>query len=1028
MTLVYDPSGLLASNSITNEIHSPITEPDIWPSQLVTNSSDGSSASTPFYKLGLSVTGIAVGSTSGPTALVEFTDYVMSPLFATRSADTGKEVYSYILLINYTNWTSITLNYQAVGGDPDTVLINQIVAAGTFDKTNLETWQTFTGELATLGQVGSNYSLTNTDTVNILSGNLNSIALALQAPNGYKQTLDTNISTLNSEVTGLQSTVNSLQADINNLTQGVGLTSLQIAPTIASVGDIKLISEIDSGSLSTISSNWIPCDGSAVSQTTYSLLYNKIGNTYYTTAGTGQFNVPNLANTVSGTVSMPHYICYQPYYVNYMQMVTSNIYIFVSPLGSDSNTGTTPTSPVASFAKAIELIQYYYPVTTPATSVSIYISLLEGTSTPNTYTNCDILSAPSQTNIIIQGYNSATASGSNYTFTAPNNVNNVILNGSSNISINAVTYQNIYLQDNATLNNPTAIRARQGGQVTIGNNVTFGQMGPTINMVNLVAGNSYIITSLGSGYTTAQWLTCTGTSASPYIGQYFTVPSNSVMSGVTFSTGGSTATFIPNGAHIAALQDGNVAYNGTGIIIAGHAGQHLRSLQSGNITIETPTITIKPSFNFICHAFAYADTNANIIALGGTINVGGSNGTVTGYNYIANTSAIITVPGNSPTFFPGTRGTPNTPNATSALGAIAQATSTIMGIAKTATASILSALTGTTDLTDNTSIVTPVALTWGIRFGYITGSETHTNPWVYDNSATVSVNSLVVNNYYTINSVGTTTLAQWQSVGYPNTATTVAVGDMFQATATHPTGATGTTGNAWKVTTSFNYGNWYLQLPSWLGGFLIQGGSMLLPTGMGDTITFPIPFTTAIYTLIPSDQGPGSRITGMTFGFNSSNVWPGCNPGNSAGMIVPQYYPINNYTAQPTLTNLQQFAAYAFIPSLTVLGSNNTSLTLGNLVPGNSYTISNIGNNTTAQWQAVSANGKFVTPAANNGTVGTVSTTPTNGSVFVAGNAGATYLTGSTLSTGTVTSNTDWGGGYCQVYEATNYGWIAIGK
>jgi microcystin-dependent protein len=46
----------------------------------------------------------------------------------------------------------------------------------------------------------------------------------------------------------------------------------------------------------TTPTNWLLCDGSAVSRTTYSLLYNAIGTNYGLGDGTTTFNLPNLTN------------------------------------------------------------------------------------------------------------------------------------------------------------------------------------------------------------------------------------------------------------------------------------------------------------------------------------------------------------------------------------------------------------------------------------------------------------------------------------------------------------------------------------------------------------------------------------------------------------------------------------------------------------------------------------------------------------------------------------------------------------
>lgn len=52
------------------------------------------------------------------------------------------------------------------------------------------------------------------------------------------------------------------------------------------------------GSVSTPPTGWLSCDGSAVSRTTYAVLYAVVGTTYGAGNGTTTFNLPNLQNRV----------------------------------------------------------------------------------------------------------------------------------------------------------------------------------------------------------------------------------------------------------------------------------------------------------------------------------------------------------------------------------------------------------------------------------------------------------------------------------------------------------------------------------------------------------------------------------------------------------------------------------------------------------------------------------------------------------------------------------------------------------
>lgn len=58
------------------------------------------------------------------------------------------------------------------------------------------------------------------------------------------------------------------------------------------------VGSIQSFATATIPSNWLLCDGSAVSRTTYAALFNFIGTAYGVGNGTTTFNVPDLRGRV----------------------------------------------------------------------------------------------------------------------------------------------------------------------------------------------------------------------------------------------------------------------------------------------------------------------------------------------------------------------------------------------------------------------------------------------------------------------------------------------------------------------------------------------------------------------------------------------------------------------------------------------------------------------------------------------------------------------------------------------------------
>lgn len=54
---------------------------------------------------------------------------------------------------------------------------------------------------------------------------------------------------------------------------------------------------------STVPTDWLQCDGAAVSQTTYATLYTAVGTAFNTgSQGSGNFNLPNLTALSSGLV------------------------------------------------------------------------------------------------------------------------------------------------------------------------------------------------------------------------------------------------------------------------------------------------------------------------------------------------------------------------------------------------------------------------------------------------------------------------------------------------------------------------------------------------------------------------------------------------------------------------------------------------------------------------------------------------------------------------------------------------------
>ena len=203
MTIVYDPTGVLPGNLVSDEEHTPVIGPDIHTNQ------------GPFYAHGLIITGTLVaGGATVPLAL--FADYVWSPMFSVRSAEVGQEVYSYILLTDYTKYSSIQLTYQAVGGSSDDVLLSEILSAGDFDRTNFENWSSFVGDMITLSVPGGAFNIKNTGVAHMLAAKLDVIADELRTPSSYLDFIMNTFIPLHSDITALQAQVASWAASFTS--------------------------------------------------------------------------------------------------------------------------------------------------------------------------------------------------------------------------------------------------------------------------------------------------------------------------------------------------------------------------------------------------------------------------------------------------------------------------------------------------------------------------------------------------------------------------------------------------------------------------------------------------------------------------------------------------------------------------------------------------------------------------------------------------------------------------------------------
>lgn len=194
--LIYDPNATNPSNFIQNEVHTPITGPNITPDEGV------------FYTKDFEVEGRLINSTSYiPLTLAQ--DYIYSPQFISRTGATGNPAYSYILLIDYTRWSHVRLTYRGSGGAQDLVLMAEIATAGNFDTTNIVLWESFRGELLNGPLGGPELDPRSSSTVFLLASKLNALALALGTPAEY-------LTFINTEWESMSQAIGQLEAKADN--------------------------------------------------------------------------------------------------------------------------------------------------------------------------------------------------------------------------------------------------------------------------------------------------------------------------------------------------------------------------------------------------------------------------------------------------------------------------------------------------------------------------------------------------------------------------------------------------------------------------------------------------------------------------------------------------------------------------------------------------------------------------------------------------------------------------------------------
>jgi len=142
-------------------------------------------------------------------------DYVYSPLFTEMTFKVRAEVFSYLILMR--EWDSVEIDYRAVGSDPDTALLQEVVDAGSFDRSVLANWLQFRGQEyrsklppALLGD--SPKSL-----LEILSDKMQQIADLIDSPPVLDPAVTQQITTKMQELQTLEADVQNLVAAVNVL-------------------------------------------------------------------------------------------------------------------------------------------------------------------------------------------------------------------------------------------------------------------------------------------------------------------------------------------------------------------------------------------------------------------------------------------------------------------------------------------------------------------------------------------------------------------------------------------------------------------------------------------------------------------------------------------------------------------------------------------------------------------------------------------------------------------------------------------
>lgn len=321
MPLTYDPAMTNPANAFTNEAVPVTTDAAIFP------------VNHPFFKKGFEVWGTHI-ATGVHKKLDPMLDYTYSPPYISRSAAVGCEIFTYVVLLHKSDWSGLTFNYHALGGDIDATLLAEITAAGAFDRTSPVSWMRFVGEHASFRIAGIDPDLRHLGMLGTFNAKLQGIIDALGQPESYMDFIlndwqtflnDYNalVAHVDAQVTrlnlGLQdatySTKGIIQIASPGVAYGLSNTDQALTPGVFRIihiqhpdphlqyhtdarADSKYLPLMPVGTVIARLSNvppigFLECDGAEINRSAYSALYGVIGAFTHWGNGTTTFNLPD---------------------------------------------------------------------------------------------------------------------------------------------------------------------------------------------------------------------------------------------------------------------------------------------------------------------------------------------------------------------------------------------------------------------------------------------------------------------------------------------------------------------------------------------------------------------------------------------------------------------------------------------------------------------------------------------------------------------------------------------------------------